>query len=116
MLRDSTATPFTESFTSLYLRIHPNHYDELIGSARLTPLHDTEAFARAERIYRHKFWNSYHANERALIPSRNIGTVDMESQTWGRLLIHEGVGIGAVGMPPTVEHWDYQGDPPWYMD
>ena len=114
--RDSSATPFTESFTSLYLRIHPRFYEELIGNATLARVRDPEAFARAERIYKHKFWNSFHTGERALIPSSDIGTIDIESASWGRLQIHEGRSFGPMEMSPEVLHWDYVGDPPRYMD
>jgi hypothetical protein len=114
--RDSSAVPFSESFTSLYLRIHPRFYEELISNTQLTRMRDPEAFARAERIYKHKFWNSFHTGERALIPSSDIGTIDIESASWGRLQIHEGRSFGPMEMPPEVLHWDYVENPPRYMD
>ena len=40
----------------------------------------------------------------------------MESSSWGRLQIHEGMDFGPISRPPAVQHWDYAGDPPWYMD
>jgi hypothetical protein len=115
--RDSSSAPFGERFTSLYLRIHPRFYDHLVAGARLLRTRDDEAFARGLQIRRHKFWNYYHVNERATIPSANVGAVDLESVTWGRLQIHEetrALGVGLIRA--EVRCWDYQGDPPSYLD
>lgn len=110
--RDEGTAPFTEHFTSLYLRIHPDFYDRLVADARLEKCRDEAAFRRAREIYNHKFWNSYHLGERALIPSRDVGMVDIESTRWGRLQIQEGFPLES----PGVTRWDYEGDPPGYMD
>ena len=115
MDRESSEEPFQESFSSMYLRIHPGFYEEQTD-ARLEKIRDPQAFEKAEKIYKHKFWNSYHSNERALIPSMDIGTIDIESATWGRLQIHELGAVGSTFIPPMVRQWDYEGDPPWYMD
>ena len=114
--REMDDTPFKERFTSIYLRIHPRFYQDLLAGATVEKIHDVQDFKQAEKIYKHKFWNSYHSNERAIIPSTDVGTIDIESVTWGRLLIHEEIHFASTTMPPKVTHWDYKGDPPWYMD
>ena len=110
------STRVTEPFSSIYLRIHPRFYDQLLAAARVTETRDPDMFARAEKIFKHKFWNSYHSNERALIPSADIGAIDIESNTWGRVQIREATRIGGIAMPSEVLHWDYEGDPPAYMN
>lgn len=115
--RDSTSAPFSERVTSLYLRLHPRFYDRLVTGARLVRVHNEGAFERARQIRRHKFWNYYHFNEQAFVPSVDVGAVDIESTTWGRLQIREEIsvlGVGVIGA--EVRHWDYLGEPPSYMD
>ena len=113
---DKQNIPFKESFSSIYLRIHPRFYQDLVEGATTRKIEDVQAFRKAEKIYKHKFWNSYHANDRAIIPSVNVGTIDIECGTWGRLQIGEGIQLESISIPPQVTKWDYEGDPPWYMD
>ncbi len=113
---DKQNIPFRESFSSIYLRIHPRFYQDLFESATTRKIEDIQAFKKAEKIYKHKFWNSYHVNDRAIIPSADMGMIDIESNTWGRLQIGEGMQYKSMTMPPQVTKWDYKGDPPWYMD
>ncbi len=91
-----------ERFDSLYLRIHPRYYDELLAGAVVEKSRNLHAFALAREIYRRKFRNSYHFNQNAIIPSADVGTIDIESQTWGRLWITEQRGHG---FSPSVHRW-----------
>lgn len=110
--RDSA---FTDAISSIYLKIHPRFYDRLFEGAHLSKIHDPGAFEEALAIHRHKFWNSMHINERAYIPAVDIGLIDIQSATWDRLTVKEGLGIGPLSISPSVTRWDYKGDPPRYM-
>lgn len=97
--------PFSEPLSNVYLRLHPRFCRQLLADVGASEIQDAGAFEIADSLYALKFRNSYHAGEHAIIPSADVGVIDIESKRWGRLTITEGSSYGDIVMSPEVRRW-----------
>jgi hypothetical protein len=69
-----------EHITSIWMRFHPARVGELFPAAAVVGQGDAKARPPALRVAAHKMRGCWHAGNVPMVPSRNVITLDMETQ------------------------------------
>ncbi len=95
--------PATAAFTSLYMRLHPQEFQEVFGKQALTKSPDDAALAKAKEIYDQRFLTSYHAGPRAILPPVKTRVMDFDTAQFGQITNEEGYWISLNRITPYAK-------------
>lgn len=87
------AYPLDTAFTSLYMRLNPQEYQEVFAKQAMTRNPDETAWTKAKEIYDQRFLASYHAGPRAILPPPKTRVMDFDTPQFGQITNEEGYWI-----------------------
>lgn len=80
----SEATSVVEEVASVWLRFHPSQLNAIFPPASVSVHDATPSLWRFSRMGRHKFRDSFHYGNRALIPPEETSIIDVDTTTGHR--------------------------------
>jgi hypothetical protein len=97
------AYPVNTAFTTLYMRLHPQEFQEVFGKQSMTKSPDEAALAKAKEIYDQRFLTSYHAGPRAILPPVKTRVMDFDTPQFGQITNEEGYWISLNRITPFTK-------------
>lgn len=97
------AYPLTTAFTTLYMRLHPQEFQDVLGKQPMTKSPDEAALAKAKEIYDQRFLTSYHAGSRAILPPVKTRVMDFDTPQFGQITNEEGYWISLNRITPFAK-------------
>jgi len=94
------AYPLNTTFTTLYMRLHPQEFQDVFGKQSMTKSPDEAALAKAKQIYDQRFLTSYHAGPRAILPPLKTRVMDFDTPQFGQITNEEGYWISLNRITP----------------
>ncbi len=95
--------PVKTAFTTLYMRLHPQEYQEVFAKQTLTKNPDDAALAKAKEIYDQRFLTSYHAGPRAILPPVKTRVMDFDTPQFGQITNEEGYWVTLNRITPFAK-------------
>ncbi len=95
--------PLKTAFTTLYMRLHPQEFQEVFGKQTLTKNPDDAALAKAKEIYDQRFLTSYHAGPRAILPPVKTRVMDFDTPQFGQVTNEEGYWVSLNRITPFAK-------------
>ena len=94
------AYPVSTAFTTLYMRLHPQEFEDVFGKQSMTKSPDDASLAKAKEIYDQRFLTSYHAGPRAILPPVKTRVMDFDTPQFGQITNEEGYWISLNRITP----------------
>lgn len=82
--------PAVGKFQSVYMRVTPKDFEEMIKTQKLTKVNDEAALNRGKEIFKEKFYGSWHAGDLAIIPPERTVFMDLATDDFGQVIVEEG--------------------------
>jgi len=95
--------PVTTKFATLYMRLHPQEFQDVFGKQTLTKSPDDAALAKAKEIYDQRFLTSYHAGPRAILPPVKTRVMDFDTPQFGQITNEEGYWLSLNRITPFAK-------------
>jgi len=97
------AYPVSTAFTTLYMRLNPQEFQDVFGKQSMTKSPDDDALAKAKEIYDQRFLASYHAGPRAILPPVKTRVMDFDTKQFGQVTNEEGYWITLNRITPFAK-------------
>ncbi len=94
------AHPFKTAFQTLYMRLHPQDFENAFAEFPLTKAPNEEALAKAKLLFEERFRTSYHAGHRAMFPPVKTRVMDFQTAAMGLITTEEGYWLTLRRLSP----------------
>ncbi len=84
------AYPLKIAFKTLYMRLHPKEFDEVLSKQVQNKAADENAFAAAKQMFDERFVASWHAGSKALLPPYKTHVIECNTAEYGLVGTEEG--------------------------
>jgi hypothetical protein len=84
------AHPLRIAFKSLYMRISPKEFDEVLAAQIKTKAADENTFTTAKALFDERFTASWHAGSKAMLPPLKTRVIEIRTPEHGLIATEEG--------------------------